>query len=231
MLCSCSGKLVVFQSSAEAQTCMEGGCLLQTESFSEMPDKSSNPFQIDRGITSTACPVLSSIDYTLRHLSTNARNKSQAKFQRFGSKSGHQHFSKGQRCLVQIHQLKEQQLLVWLSPGLHKNSPDQCCLHAIKSKLAHSGTSGSCRGTQKLFCSNSPPQISSRNTRTQSMWKLHRAAHAAESSLFPLSNLYQSMNGASCQMGSCKSKNATCASCSPIMVVVLWADCPCFSLW
>lgn len=62
----------------------------------------SKPFP-DRETASTACPVLSSIDYTLQHLSTNTRNKSQAKFQRFGSKSGHEHFSKGQRCLAQVH--------------------------------------------------------------------------------------------------------------------------------
>lgn len=51
MLCSRSGKPVMFQCLAapagEAQTCMEGGWLSQTESFPEMPDASPKPFQTE----------------------------------------------------------------------------------------------------------------------------------------------------------------------------------------
>lgn len=195
----------------------------------------SKPFP-DRGIKSTACLVLSSIDYSLQYLSTKARNKSQAKFQEVWKQIWTQTLFKrsemfGSGSLAQ----RTTNFSVTVTRTVQKfprQTPSSCnkkqtCLPWHNTKLPTVLK-------EKLFCSNSPPQINitcSRHTRTHIMCNLHQAAHTTESLLFPLLSLYKSTNRASCQMGSLVSKNAMCASCSPIMVVMLWANCPYFSLW
>lgn len=195
----------------------------------------SKPFP-DRGITATACPVVSSIDYTVQYLSTKARNKSQAKFREVWKQIWTQTLFErsemfGSGSLAQrttnfsVTVTRTVQKFPWQTPS--SRNKKQTCLPWHNTKLP-------AVLKEKLFSSNSPLQINiacCRHTCTHIMRKLHRAAHATESLLFPLLGLYKSMNRTSRQTGSYRSKNAMCASCSPIMVVMLWADCPCFSLW
>lgn len=94
MLCSCSGKPVIFQCLAEAGsstrrgTNMHGRKLFVTNWIIPWCIPKLLP---DRGITSTVCLVLSSVDCTALSSTTKPEIKANPKSRRFGSESGHQH--------------------------------------------------------------------------------------------------------------------------------------------
>jgi len=171
---------------AETPTCTEGGCSLQSKSFGEVPDASPNPFQT--GITSTAHPAAQQNRVPMKQIWTGTLFK---RSELFGSGSLAQRTTHSSVTVTGTVQKFPRQ-----TPA--SRNKKQSCLPWHKTKLP-------VVLREKLLRSNSPLQTTiarSRHACAPIMCELHRAAHAAESALFPLLSFYKSTHRASRQPGS-----------------------------